>query len=153
MSTHTQVCYHIVFSTKAREPTLKEDRREHLFRYIWGILNNRESHLYRINGTEDHLHILTSLHPSVSLADLVKDVKTGSSIWIKKEGVFRMFSHWQDGYAAFLDPQVQTCGYSKNAPSGRIGVLPFASEQGSARFLCEPAGRAWKPTNPREALP
>jgi REP element-mobilizing transposase RayT len=101
MSTHTQVCYHIVFSTKAREPTLKEDRREDLFRYIWGILNNRESHLYRINGTDDHLHILTSLHPSVSLAHLVKDVKTGSSIWIKKQGVFRMFSHWQDGYAAF----------------------------------------------------
>jgi len=47
------------------------------------------------------LHILTSFHPSVSLADLVKDVKTGSSLWIKKEGVFRAFSHWQDGYGAF----------------------------------------------------
>jgi REP element-mobilizing transposase RayT len=101
MSTQTQICYHVVFSTKGRQPTLKANRREDLFRYIWGILKNRESHLYRINGTEDHLHILTSLHPSVSLADLVKDVKTGSSLWIKKEGVFRAFSHWQDGYGAF----------------------------------------------------
>ena len=94
MSTHTQICYHIVFSTKDRQPTLRANRREDLFRYIWGILKNRESHLYRINGAEEHLHILTSLHPSVSLADLVKDVKTGSSLWIKKEGVFRAFSHW-----------------------------------------------------------
>jgi REP element-mobilizing transposase RayT len=101
MSTYTQIYYHVVFSTKDRQPTLKANRREDLFRYIWGILKNRESHLYRINGTEDHVHILTSLHPSVSLADLVKETKTGSSVWIKKEGIFRMFSHWQDGYAAF----------------------------------------------------
>jgi REP element-mobilizing transposase RayT len=101
MSTHTQICYHLVFSTKDRQPTLRADRREHLFRYIWGILKNRESHLYRINGTEDHVHILSSLHPSVCLADLVKDVKTGSSLWIKRERIFRTFSHWQDGYAAF----------------------------------------------------
>jgi REP element-mobilizing transposase RayT len=101
MSTHTQICYHIVFSTKDRQPVLRAQRREDLFRYIWGILRNRESHLYRINGTEDHMHILSSLHPTVSPADLVKDVKTGSSLWIKKEAIFRMFSHWQDGYAAF----------------------------------------------------
>ena len=89
MSTHTQICYHVVFSTKDRQPTLKADRRADLFRYIWGILKNRESHLYRINGPEDHVHILTSLHPSVSLADLIKDIKTGSSL--KKESVFSMF--------------------------------------------------------------
>jgi len=101
MSTYTQICYHIVFSTKGREPVLKADRREELFRYIWGILKNRQSHLYRINGVEDHLHILTGLHPTVSLADLVKDIKTGSAHWIKKRSVFPLFAHWQDGYAAF----------------------------------------------------
>jgi REP element-mobilizing transposase RayT len=113
MSTHTQICYHIVFSTKERVPALKADRREDLFRYIWGILKNRESHLYRINGTEDHLHILTSLHPTVNLADLVKKIKTGSSLWIKENSVFRTFSHWQDGYGAFthskgeIDPLIE----------------------------------------------
>jgi len=110
MSTHTQICYHLVFSTKDRQPTLQANRRKDLFRYIWGILKNRESHLYRINGTEDHLHILTGLHPSVSLAVLVKDIKTGSSLWIKKERVFRMFSHWQDGYAAFTHSKLEIDG-------------------------------------------
>jgi len=107
MSTYTQICYHIVFSTKDREPVLKADRREELFRYVWGILKNRQSHLYRINGMEDHLHILTSLHPTVSLADLVKDLKAGSSWWIKENSVFRMFSHWQDGYAAFTHSKTE----------------------------------------------
>jgi REP element-mobilizing transposase RayT len=101
MSTHTQIYYHIVFSTKDRVPVLKVDRREDLFRYFWGIAKNYESHLYRINGTEDHVHILTSLHPSVCLADLVKNLKASSSQWIKEKSVFRSFSHWQDGYGAF----------------------------------------------------
>jgi REP element-mobilizing transposase RayT len=101
MSSRTAIAYHIVFSTKDREPVLKADRREDLFRYISGIVKNRQSHLYRINGVEDHLHILTSLHPTVSLSDLVKDIKTGSSRWIKENAVFRKFSHWQDGSAAF----------------------------------------------------
>src|SRR6516164_3083974 len=101
MSTHTAISYHIVFSTKNRTPVLKPDRREDLFRYIWGIIKNRHGHLYRINGVEDHVHILSSLHPTVRLADFVKDIKTGSAQWIKENSVFNKFSHWQEGYAAF----------------------------------------------------
>jgi putative transposase len=100
MSTHTAISCHIVFSTKNREPVLKRDCREDLFRYIWGIIKNHHSHLYRINGVEDHLHILSSLHPTVSLADFVKEVKTGSALWIKHNSVFKSFRHWQEGYAA-----------------------------------------------------
>jgi putative transposase len=107
MSTYTQICYHLVFSTKERRPTLKEDRRPDLFRYIWGILKNRHCHLYRINGVADHVHILTSLHPTLSLADLVKDIKAGSSLWIKNEAVFPMFTYWQDGYAGFTHSREQ----------------------------------------------
>ena len=50
MSTFTQIYYHIVFSTKDRVPALSADRREDLFRYIWGILKNKDCHLYRIGG-------------------------------------------------------------------------------------------------------
>jgi REP-associated tyrosine transposase len=52
-------------------------------------------------GTQDHLRILSSLHPAVSLADFVKDIKTGSARWIKQNAVFKRFSFWQEGYAAF----------------------------------------------------
>ena len=101
MATYTQIYYYLVFSTKERTPALTPDRREDLFRYIWGIIKNKNSHLYRINGVEDHIHILTSLHPTVALADLIKDIKVASSQWIKEEKAFPRFSHWQDGYGAF----------------------------------------------------
>ena len=101
MATFTQIYYHIVFSTKNREPVLLADKRDNLFRYTWGILKNKDCHLYRIGGVEDHVHILTSLHPTIALADLVKEIKTSTSSWIKDENIFPGFTHWQDGYGAF----------------------------------------------------
>ena len=101
MSTYAQTLYHIVFSTKNRERVLGKPRRDDLYRFIWGVLQKRRCHLYRIGGVEDHLHILTSLHQSVALSDLVKEVKTSSSLWIKGQQVFPAFLHWQDGYGAF----------------------------------------------------
>lgn len=50
---------------------------------------------------EDHLHILTSLHPALSLADYMRELKTGTSRWISKEAIFPGFNGWQDGYGAF----------------------------------------------------
>lgn len=91
-------------------PSLSHDRREDLCRYISGIVKNRHGHIYRINGVEDHLHILTSLHPTVCLADFVKDIKIGSARWIKENSVFRMFSHWQEGYGAFTCSKQEIVG-------------------------------------------
>ena len=101
MSTYTQILYHIVFATKNRHRVLVQARREDLFRYVWGIIKNHQCHLYRIGGVEDHIHILSSLHPTVALADLIKAIKVASSIWIKEERVFPDFESWQEGYAAF----------------------------------------------------
>ena len=100
MSTYTQILYHIVFATKNRRRVLDTPRREDLFRYIWGVVKNHDSHLCRIGGVEDHVHIFTSLHPTVALADFIKDIKVASSLWIKEERVFPEFESWQEGYAA-----------------------------------------------------
>ncbi len=50
---------------------------------------------------EDHLHILCDLHPTIALADYLRDIKTSSSIWLKQSGKFPDFEGWADGYAAF----------------------------------------------------
>ena len=100
MSTYTQILYHIVFGTKNRRRVLDKSRREDLFRYIWGIIKNHDCHLYRIGGVEDHIHVLSSLHPTVALADFIKDMNVASSKWIKEECVFPEFEAWQEGYAA-----------------------------------------------------
>ena len=101
MSTYTQILYQIIFSTKNREKTMIESGRERLYSYITGILKNKNCHLYRINGIEDHLHIATHIHPSVALANLIKDVKLAASDFIKDKKLFPGFTGWQVGYGAF----------------------------------------------------
>ncbi|MUP38669.1 transposase, partial [Labilibaculum euxinus] len=83
MSTYTQILYQIVFSTKNRDKTLREIDRERLFHFIGGILVNKNCHLYRIGGVEDHIHIATHLHPAIALSNLVKDIKLGTCDFIK----------------------------------------------------------------------
>ena len=117
MSTYTQILYQIVYSTKYREKTLEAENRKELYKYIWGILNNNKCYLYQIGGIEDHIHIITHLHPSVALADLVKDIKLASSDYIKNEKLFSNFNGWQDGYAAFtysIDTKENLINYVKN---------------------------------------
>jgi putative transposase len=101
MSTFTQIIYQIVFSTKERKPVLLAESRPQLFRFIYGLLNNKNCHLFRINGVEDHIHILVELHPSIALSSLVKDIKLGSSNYIKRCNLFPGFTNWQEGYGAF----------------------------------------------------
>ncbi len=101
MSTFTQFLYQIVFSTKYQEKTLNESNQEKLYRYIWGILNNKRCHLYRIGGIENHLHIVTHIHQSASVAGLIKDIKLASGDFIKDKKIFPDFNGWQDGYGAF----------------------------------------------------
>lgn len=105
MGTYTQILYQIVFGTKHHEHTMTKTGRDPLFQYITGLLKNKKCHLYQINGVENHLHILTHLHPSIALADLVKDVKLSSSKFIKEQKLFKHFDGWQDGYAAFTYSQ------------------------------------------------
>lgn len=101
MSTYTQILYQIVFSTKNRQPTLIEANQNKLYSYIWGLLKNKKCHLYRINGVEGHLHILTHIHPTIALSQLVKDIKLSYSNFIKHEKLFPNFMGWQNRYGAF----------------------------------------------------
>jgi putative transposase len=97
----TQTLYHIVFSTKNREKILSAERWPELYKYACGIIHKKDSDLYRINGVEDHIHILSSLHRSLALSDFVKDIKIASTGWIKNHKVFPHFTYWQGGYGAF----------------------------------------------------
>ena len=101
MSTYGHALYQLVYSTKYREKTLIKKDREILFRYIWGILNDKKCHLYRIGGVEDHIHIIVDVHPTNSISDLIKDTKLASSDFIKKNNLFPNFNGWQTGYAYF----------------------------------------------------
>lgn len=101
MSTYKQIFYHIIFGTKHRKPVIPHAHCEEPYKYIWGIIKNKKCVLYRINGVEDHIHICVDLHPTISLSDLIKDIKVGSSIWMKGNEKFPDFEGWADGYGAF----------------------------------------------------
>jgi len=101
MSTYKQILYQIVFATKNRERTINPKYCEELYKYIWGVIKDKNCKLYRINGIEDHLHIVCDLHPKIALADYIKDIKVSSSKWAKESGKFESFKGWGDGYGAF----------------------------------------------------
>ena len=101
MSSYRQHLYHIVFRTKDSDPTVDQNYSDRLYAYITGIVKNKMSHLYRINGVKNHLHILTDIHPSLAPADFVKEIKANSSLWMKKSGLFPLFKGWAEGYGSF----------------------------------------------------
>lgn len=98
---YRQIFYQIVFGTKNRGATITEKHSGELYKYIWGVIKNKKCKLYRINGIEDHNHIFSDLHPSISLAEYVKDIKVASSNWMKACRKFPDFRGWQDKYGAF----------------------------------------------------
>ena len=90
---------HIIFSTKNRDCIIPSTLDTQLHSYIAGIAKQRQVPLLRINGTEDHIHILLKLHPNVALSTLLKEVKAYSTSWIKKQGCTHFA--WQEGYGGF----------------------------------------------------
>jgi REP element-mobilizing transposase RayT len=101
MGTFTQILYQIVYSTKERNKTLSREGLSQLFSYKARVLKRKNCHVYEIGGVEDHVHLITHLHPTVALADLVKDLKLSSSDFMKSSDLFPDFTNWQEGYAAF----------------------------------------------------
>jgi len=103
----SSILIHLIFSTKNREPFITPAVEPELHPYMASIFRALKSPSLTIDGTNDHVHILFSLSRIMKIADLVEEVKTESSKWIKTKGAeFRNF-HWQKGYGAFSIGQSQ----------------------------------------------
>ena len=100
MSSYRRILYHLVIHTKNSQKTLNPIYTWELYSYTTGFVNNKTCFLYRINGVENHMHLLCDLHPSIALADFIRDMKTSTSIWLKQSGKFPAFQGWALGYAA-----------------------------------------------------
>lgn len=97
---YVQSFYHLVFSTKYRRMTLPLAISDSLYRYLVGIARNLDSYVLKINGIENHVHILVSLSSKVALADFVRELKRASSIWLKEQLDFKDFQGWGKEYFA-----------------------------------------------------
>jgi putative transposase len=105
---YTQLYYHLVFSTKSREPWLDATIRERLFPFIGGGIRDEGGAALIVNGVEDHVHILARLRQDKALSDVLRSLKADSSSWIHKEFPSHRSFAWQAGYGAFTVSASQT---------------------------------------------
>ena len=99
--TFSQIYIQVVFSVQNRECMIRTTWEEDLYKYISGIVRNKEQKMLAINGMPDHLHILIGMKPSCCLSDLVREIKKSSTEFIKEKKFSKFKFNWQEGYGAF----------------------------------------------------
>ena len=100
-NTYTALHYHIVFSTKNREPWLIAAKEVKVWEYFGGIARNNSMKALQVGGYDDHIHVLLAVPASVSVSKAVQLLKGASSRWIHGTWPELAGFAWQDGYGAF----------------------------------------------------
>jgi putative transposase len=100
-NTYTCLHYHVIFSTKHRERWITQDIEQRIWEYLGGIARQNDLKPLMIGAVEDHIHMLLTVPPSLSVSDALKRIKGGSSGWVKENFPSLQGFGWQDGYGAF----------------------------------------------------
>ncbi len=99
-STHLSLHVHVIFSTKGRTPWIASEWRDRLHAYLGGAAREWDAVPEAIGGVADHVHLLLGLKATHCVADVLREVKRGSSEWVHGTIGCKEFA-WQDGYGAF----------------------------------------------------
>ena len=98
----SQIYLHLVFSTKHRQPFLRDEAlRAEMHKYLGGACRDLKCPSLVVGGVEDHVHILCRLSKTMAVSDLLAELKRESSKWIKTKDAKLSKFYWQDGYGAF----------------------------------------------------
>lgn len=100
-NTYSQLLVHIIFAVKGRQNLISNLWKDELFKYITGIISNKNQRLLCINGVGDHIHILIGLRPDIAVSDLVRDIKNNSTNFINTKKYANGKFGWQTGFGAF----------------------------------------------------
>src|SRR5260370_38449878 len=100
-NTYTQIYIQVIFAVARREGLIVRRHRDEVNKFITGSIRNKKHKLIAIGGMPDHLHMLNGMRPGVALSDLVRDVKSSSSIWINDRRWMRGKFNWQEGFGGF----------------------------------------------------
>ena len=87
--------------TKGRQHLILPSFEEKIYQYITGVVKEYDQKLIAVNGMPDHIHIFIGFKPSIKISDIVGDIKTASSKYIKRERFLPSTFAWQDGYGCF----------------------------------------------------
>lgn len=99
--TFSQIYLQVVFAVKGRDSLISASWEEELYKYISGIVRNKEQKMLAINGMPDHIHFFIGMRPSCCLSDLVREIKKSSNDFIKEKQLSKFRFQWQEGYGAF----------------------------------------------------
>ncbi len=103
----SNILLHIVFSTKERRRLIRAVIEPELHRYLASVCRACDCPAHEIGGTADHVHLVCTLSRTMTVSDLLEEIKKRSPKWIKTKGTpYRSFS-WQRGYGAFSIAQSQ----------------------------------------------
>lgn len=105
--TYSRIYIHIVFAVKGRGNIISKTWQHELHKYIAGIITNKDQKSIIVNGVSDHIHVFVGLKPSMSISDLVRDIKNNSTNFINNKKFVKGKFAWQEGYGAF------SCGHSQ----------------------------------------
>ena len=101
MSTYSQIYIQVIFAVKGRDSLIPPEREEKLYKYITGIVQNKEQKMLAINGMPNHIHFLIGMKPSCCLSDLVREIKKSSNSFINDNKLAKFKFSWQEGFGAF----------------------------------------------------
>ncbi len=97
--TYSDNLVHVVFST-AQRLRFDEDKMERACEFMGGVARKNGFHVLAMGSTGDHVHLLLSVPPILSISKAVQLMKGGSSKWFHETFGEPTFS-WQEGFAAF----------------------------------------------------
>ena len=99
--TFSNLLFHLVWSTKNREPFIKTEIKHRLYSYIRTVIEREGANLLFINGVEDHVHLLVAMPLTMLIPDLIEKIKPVSTKWCVKTFPEINKFKWQEGYGAF----------------------------------------------------
>jgi len=99
--TFSQIYIQIVFAVNGRINLLQKPWRDEAFKYMSGIIKGKNQKPIIVNGVSDHVHLFVGLRPSMSISDLVRDVKNNSSNFINEQKFVSGKFSWQEGFGSF----------------------------------------------------
>ena len=100
-NSYSKIYIQIVFAVKGRSNLINKDHREELHKYMSGVVRNRDQKMLAVFCMPDHTHMLIGMKPSISVSDLVRDVKASSSGFINDQKWVVDKFNWQGGFGAF----------------------------------------------------
>ena len=128
---------HIIFHVKDEKIFIRQEDAKELYAYMGGIIKNSSSIPIKINGTENHVHVLAIMSKNITLANFLEEIKKNSSRWVKTKGTHYKYFAWQGGYSGYSVSQSKVSVVSNYIEKQKEHHKKLSFKEEYLRFLQE----------------